>query len=257
MKTLKKKSIQLLFASICLVAWSCSETEEPSPTEDVAEIKLVDKGALGEIITDTNGLSLYIFTKDVDGTSACTDDCLSAWPVFYMKDIATSTGLDASDFANITRADGSKQTTYKGWPLYYFASDEVEEDVKGDGVGSVWYAAKSNYSVSIGQQTVEGSELNYLVDATGNSLYYFANDEENVSNCADGCIAAWPVFEVEGALVIPSAFSSNQFGTITRIDGKVQITYGGKPLYYFAQDTKRGEIKGHTVLNWSLSTVQL
>jgi len=39
----------------------------------------------------------------------------------------------------ITRADGTVQVTYNGWPLYYYASDKASGDVMGEGVGNVWY----------------------------------------------------------------------------------------------------------------------
>ncbi len=256
MQNLKLRTLQTLLMVLIIIFSGCGDDENLAP-EAAITIDLTTKGTIGEIITDSEGMSLYIFTRDVAGASACAGACLDNWPVFYVKDIATTAGLNTTDFANITRADGTKQTTYKGWPLYYFASDESEADVKGDAVGNIFYAAKPNYSLFIGQQSVEGASMNYLVDAEGNSLYYFANDEQNVSNCADGCATAWPVFEDDTELVIPSAFSSSQFGTITRTDGKSQITYAGKPLYFFAQDTQRGEIKGHTVANWGLSAVQL
>ncbi len=31
------------------------------------------------------------------------------------------------------------QTTYNGWPLYYFAEDAAAGDVNGQGVGDKWY----------------------------------------------------------------------------------------------------------------------
>jgi predicted lipoprotein with Yx(FWY)xxD motif len=37
------------------------------------------------------------------------------------------------------REDGEKQTSYKGWPLYYFFKDKKPGDVSGEGVNSVWY----------------------------------------------------------------------------------------------------------------------
>jgi predicted lipoprotein with Yx(FWY)xxD motif len=55
-------------------------------------------------------------------------------------------------------------------------------------------------------------------------LYYFANDEENLSNCEGVCVAASPVFDGFSDLVIPYTSSAGQFGEISRADGKVQIT---------------------------------
>lgn len=256
MQKLQLRITQILFISLFITAMSCTETDEPTPNADVS-INLVSKGSLGEVLSDAEGMSLYFFTKDVSGESACTNGCLTAWPVFYMQDIAVGTGLNASEFGNITRADGTKQTTYKGWPLYYFASDAADSDVNGDGVGSVWFAAKTNYSLFIGQQEVADTATNYLIDADGNTLYYFANDEQDISNCAGGCADAWPVFEGEAEMVLPSAFTASQFGKIDRADGNVQVTYAGRPLYFFAQDTERGETNGKDIPNWGLATVQL
>ncbi len=70
-------------------------------------------------LTDANGMTLYYFTKDVAGNSVCTGGCLGAWPVYYAPNLSVPGQLAASDFGTITREDGSKQTTYMGWPLYY------------------------------------------------------------------------------------------------------------------------------------------
>jgi predicted lipoprotein with Yx(FWY)xxD motif len=45
------------------------------------------------------------------------------------------------DFGAITREDGKRQTTYKGWPLYYYAGDKAPGDVLGQGLGNVWFVA--------------------------------------------------------------------------------------------------------------------
>jgi len=51
-------------------------------------------------------------------------------------------GLQASDFGSFDRGGGVLQSTYKGWPLYTYASDLVAGDVLGEGLGSKWYTAK-------------------------------------------------------------------------------------------------------------------
>jgi len=47
--------------------------------------------------------------------------------------------VKAEDFGTITREDGKKQTTFRGYPLYYWAGDKAPGDTKGQGVGNVWY----------------------------------------------------------------------------------------------------------------------
>ena len=103
------------------------------------------------------------------GDSKCTGGCLNSWPVFYQEKITVSSGLISSDFGTITRDDGIKQTTYKGWPLYYFSSDVNPGDIKGEGVSKVWFVAKPDYTVFIADKDT----MKFIVDAKGNTLYIF------------------------------------------------------------------------------------
>ena len=104
-------------------------------------IKLSEKDGVGKFLTDANGMTLYIFKKDSPGKSACAGPCVEKWPLYFREKVAVPEGVNAGDFGTITREDGKKQTTYKGWPLYYFEGDKAPGDVKGQGVGTVWYVA--------------------------------------------------------------------------------------------------------------------
>ncbi len=241
-------TLSLLFA---IPMTSCDEDDTSNNTVDpnpvVKEnILLATNSTVGSYLTDKDGMSLYYFTKDADGASACMDDCLKAWPVFYEKDIQVGEGLKSSDFGVITREDGTVQSTYLGWPLYYFVDDTKSTELKGEGLGNVWFAAKPDYSLMIADFPVAGETKTFLVDDKGNTLYLFTEDEKEVSNCADKCIEVWPIFHAED-LVIPSTMEASDFGTITRADGIEQSTFKGVPLYYFASDEKRGDTKGQNV----------
>ena len=91
------------------------------------------------VLTDANGLSLYTFDKDTNGSgkSACNDDCAAKWPPLIADGGATAEG----DFTIVTRDDGSTMWAYKGWPLYYWYNDMDRGDISGDGVGGVWHLA--------------------------------------------------------------------------------------------------------------------
>ena len=67
------------------------------------------------------------------GLSTCYDDCAAKWLPFYVDTIALPESLMSSDFASITRTDGLKQTTFRGWPLYLYSNDKDAGDVFGDG----------------------------------------------------------------------------------------------------------------------------
>ncbi|HEX8530188.1 MAG TPA: hypothetical protein VF646_09195 [Cytophagales bacterium] len=221
-----------------------------NPAPATTNVKLSNNATLGNVLTDKDGKTLYFFTKDADGTSACTGGCLAAWPIFYEKEIAPAQGLNAADFGVITRADGAKQTTYKGLPLYRFANDAAAGEVKGEGSGTVWFVAKPDYTVFLADK--DGAK--FLVDgnAKGKTLYLFAIDADNVSNCTGGCLTNWPEFSAE-KIVAPSLLKAEDFATITRPDQKKQITYKKRPLYFFAGDQVRGDIKGKAIANWTLA----
>jgi plastocyanin len=90
-------------------------------------------------LVDSQGVTLYYFDKDPSGSSVCTGDCLTKWPIFYKDSIVIPKGLKKEDFGEIKRSDGSKQTTFKGYPLYYFFQDAKRGDLKGQSVGNVWF----------------------------------------------------------------------------------------------------------------------
>ncbi|HSX08849.1 MAG TPA: hypothetical protein VLF93_01740 [Candidatus Saccharimonadales bacterium] len=94
----------------------------------------------GKYLTDFQGITLYIFDKDTQGKSNCEAACAKAWPPYSSG--ATAQSTFPTNIAVITRSDGSKQFTWKGMPLYYFASDTKAGDLMGDGVGGIWHIVK-------------------------------------------------------------------------------------------------------------------
>lgn len=87
---------------------------------------------------------------------------------------------------------------------------------------------------------------NYLTDSKGMTLYTFKKDTAGKSACAGDCVAKWPPYFRE-KVAAPAGTKADDFGTITREDGKKQTTYKGLPLYYFAGDEKSGDTKGQGV----------
>lgn len=105
-----------------------------------ASVNLGDT-SLGKVLVDGKGMTLYIFTADSGGASACYDKCAGAWPPLLSDGSAPTlgAGLDAGDFATIDRTDGTKQVTFYGMPLYFFSGDKAAGDVAGQGLNSKWY----------------------------------------------------------------------------------------------------------------------
>ena len=94
-------------------------------------------------LTDGSGRAVYLWAKDTSGMSACTGACAGAWPPVTTTSTATASGsAKASDLGTITRTDGTKQVTYDGHPLYYFAGDSGPGTATGQGsdsFGAKWW----------------------------------------------------------------------------------------------------------------------
>jgi predicted lipoprotein with Yx(FWY)xxD motif len=97
------------------------------------------KEGIGNYLADGKGMTLYYITKDKGERNACAGPCLEKWPIYYSEQIKAPAGSDAKDFGEFTRADGKKQSTFKGWPLYYFAGDKAAGDTNGQGLKDVWF----------------------------------------------------------------------------------------------------------------------
>jgi predicted lipoprotein with Yx(FWY)xxD motif len=83
----------------------------------------------------------------------------------------------------------------------------------------------------------------YMTDAAGMTLYVFKKDSPGTSACEGACLEKWPVYHRE-KVAAPAGIDPERFGTITRADGKMQTTYKGLPLYYFAGDKAKGDTNG-------------
>ena len=85
-----------------------------------------------------------------------------------------------------------------------------------------------------------------LTGADGKTLYVLTKDSANASTCTGTCATNWPPLTVAagGAGVTPGTGVTGTFSTFARADGSMQVAINGKPLYYFAGDTKAGDTNG-------------
>lgn len=226
----------------------------PATAAPPADSVRVAGSPLGGILVDSAGMTLYYFARDVPsgGTSMCSGQCAAAWPVFNADPVKVSAPLKASDFSSFTRADGKKQTAYRGWPLYYWQADTKSGDVKGENVQNVWYVLRPDETVLIAQQTALGT---FLTDNMGRTLYYFAKDAPGTASCTGACLAKWPAFNAQ-TIVAPSVLKPSDFSTVARSDGVMQTAFMGRMLYYFADDAKPGDATGQGFNNaWYVANI--
>jgi predicted lipoprotein with Yx(FWY)xxD motif len=259
-KVIAKILGMLMVYSIIIAMVSCDESgNNMGPIMD-GHVSIAANSTLGDILVDGNGKTLYIFSLDVDGQSSCLDGtCLNNWPVFYTDELDPDPALDPGDFATIVRSDGEKQVTYMGWPLYYYVGDANKSDAKGDGVNNVWFAAKPDYSLMVASGQLVGADgksytgdynegegnTMYFTDSHGRCLYIFTNDEKDTNHFTQSDFsnnAVWPIFYVN-IDQLPSSMNMADFGEID-VFGEPQLTFRGWPVYYYGDDSQRGDTKG-------------
>jgi len=106
-----------------------------------------DIGGLGPVLTDSTGRTLYLFTKDSRGSgkSTCDGACAKTWPPLLVDGrITVAPSVDTALIGQLTRADGTRQVTVGGWPVYTYAKDGAPGEATGHGVGNTWYAVEPN-----------------------------------------------------------------------------------------------------------------
>ncbi len=142
-------------ALVAVLAAACSSTPAPvapaastpraaaSATSSAAVTIATRSGTPGTYLTDGSGRALYLFMSDTATTSTCSGACATAWPPLTATGTPAVAGsATASKLGSLTRADGTRQVTYGGHPLYYFAPDTAPGQTKGqgkNGFGALWW----------------------------------------------------------------------------------------------------------------------
>jgi predicted lipoprotein with Yx(FWY)xxD motif len=80
-----------------------------------------------------------------------------------------------------------------------------------------------------------------LFDGRGFVLYAFTKDTRR-SACSGACAAKWPPYVVRGSLRAGPHVNRSLLGTVRRAGGARQVTYAGRPLYYYVGDRSPGQI---------------
>jgi predicted lipoprotein with Yx(FWY)xxD motif len=85
-----------------------------------------------------------------------------------------------------------------------------------------------------------------LFDSNKQAIYVFENERNGEAVCYDECAEAWPPVFTNGKPKAGKGVDASLLGTVKRRDGKLQATYAGKPLYFYAHE-RPGEVKCHNV----------
>ncbi|MEU0083424.1 SCO0930 family lipoprotein [Streptomyces sp. NPDC006274] len=245
---------------------------EAAAAEPAGQLAVWESAELGKVVADSAGLTLYRFDKDTakPPKSNCEGDCAKTWPVVAAGGASAAPGVDPSLIGEVTRADGTKQLTIDGWPMYRYAKDTKAGDVKGQGIGGTWYAAAPDGKKAAsgaggeagGDEAAEPADLaglsvrkdpklgEIVVDKNGMTVYRFMKDSAwpMKTACTGECLEKWPVVapvdknDIKGIKV-----SERGNVTFDRPDGIVQQTIDCWPIYTFKGDAKAGDTNGQGV----------
>lgn len=235
--------------------------------KSAGQLEVQNDPKLGKVVTDSEGFTLYRFDKDSANPprATCEGDCAKAWPVVSAVGAKAPDGVGAAELGQVVRADGTKQLTIGGWPMYRYAKDTKAGDTNGQGVGGTWFAAapdgkKAAPAADEAGSEDSGSDLaglsvrkdpklgDIVVDSRGMTVYRFKKDSAwpMKTACVGACLEKWPVVapvdkkDTEG-------ISTKGFVTFNRPDGIKQQTMDCWPLYTFAGDEEPGDTNGQGV----------
>ncbi len=131
---------------------------------------------LGTILTDGDGMTLYVFTRDNASETTCTGGCADAWPPVTAEDQIGGPEDIVDRLGTIERPDGTTQVTLDQRPLYRFAGDQAPGEATGQARASAWFVVRQSdapgelnvdFLDGPGEHAVEGAEVSYGPEASG------------------------------------------------------------------------------------------
>jgi predicted lipoprotein with Yx(FWY)xxD motif len=150
----KTSMLTVALAAGALVLSGCGSDDEPgtaagattsssaaSSSASADALLATADSDLGTIVVDGQGMTVYMFTKDTQGSgaSSCSGQCLVAWPPVVADSEDPQVEGVTGEVGTITRDDGTVQATLDGWPLYHWQGDTAPGDTTGQGVQGVWW----------------------------------------------------------------------------------------------------------------------
>lgn len=213
------------------------------------------------------GYTVYMITSDQPGSFGCTATVLTLgkgatiactgkpnsqnaeWPALTTRGAPVAgAGVDAKLLGTVTRPGIGVQVTYAGHPLYLF--DQKQGQITGIAFvepglppwHGAWYLLSPNGSPLtwpglLTEMTIKGSPvvatlISTVAGVKSDPVYSYSG-----ASCTGVCAVYWPPVLTDGTPGVQSPLVEGKVGTVSRGDGTTQVTYDGKPLYYFSRET--------------------
>jgi predicted lipoprotein with Yx(FWY)xxD motif len=120
-----------------------STASTPSSSPRPASVVGTTTSSLGTFLVDAKGRALYLWDADHGSKSTCNGECATDWPPLTTTGTPKASGKAKTSLLGTTkRSDGSREVTYAGHPLYYYAGDTGPGQTTGqgsDGFGAPWW----------------------------------------------------------------------------------------------------------------------
>jgi predicted lipoprotein with Yx(FWY)xxD motif len=124
-----------------------STASTPSSSPRPASVVGTTTSSLGTFLVDAKGRALYLWDADHGSKSTCNGECATDWPPLTTTGTPKASGKAKTSLLGTTkRSDGSREVTYAGHPLYYYAGDTGPGQTTGqgsDGFGSPWWVVSA------------------------------------------------------------------------------------------------------------------
>ena len=216
------------------------------------------------------GYTVYMITSDQPPVYGCTtkpinlfgmpiacagpsNDQKAEWPAVTTTGAPIAgPGGDQKLLGTVKRAGIGEQVTYAGHPLYYF--EPGADQITGEGWDEpdippwhgLWYLVSPSGSalawpgtlttIKEHSSTVLAALENTLAGWEVFPLYSHSGDTSSTSTCTGSCSVAWPPMLTSGEPALMNSLSASKVGTIKLSDGELQLTYAGKPLYFYSNE---------------------
>ncbi len=134
--------------SVVILALLAGLPATAAPAMSTRNTVAVGRSPYGPVLFDGRGFALYAFTRDPRGRTTCAGACARAWPPYLARGaLHAGAGARSSLLAAIRRADGSRQVTYNGKPLYFYAGDRAPGQILCQDVsefGGLWLVLRGS-----------------------------------------------------------------------------------------------------------------
>jgi predicted lipoprotein with Yx(FWY)xxD motif len=94
-----------------------------------------------QVLTLSDGWTLYYNTDDTPTTASCTGSCAGTWPPLLLSSGQPTSASSLPKSLTTASTGNGSQVEYDGYPLYRYSGDNGSDQANGEGKGGVWFVA--------------------------------------------------------------------------------------------------------------------